>query len=122
MEFGVLWYYPMLNLPMLPVDKIMAGEFEWALLQNRIVEGVVDGNVPDFDTVIPKGLAWCNAFEFAGMESPWTMYNTNMKTKTSCQNYPISSDTYLGSITASDGTVCNYFTRAGSVCYYQNLD
>ena len=32
MEFGVLWYYPMLNLPMLPVDKIMAGEFEWALL------------------------------------------------------------------------------------------
>ena len=71
MEFGVLWYYPTLNLPMLPVDKIMAGEFEWALLQSRIVDGVVDGNPLDFDTVIPKGLTWCRAFEIAGDQSPW---------------------------------------------------
>ena len=67
MEFGVLWHYPTLNLPLLPVDKILAGEFEWALLNNDIVNDYVNNDLKNVvETVIPAGLTWCKKFEING--------------------------------------------------------
>lgn len=121
MEFGVLWYYPTLNLPLLPVDKIMAGEFEWALLNNEIVGDYVNNDLANVvQTVIPKGLSWCKAYELKGMDSPWTLFNDNIKVPAqldNCENHPITGDDDLGAISG-----CNYMERAGSNCYFTNLD
>jgi hypothetical protein len=62
MEFGVLWFYPRLNLPLLPVDQIIKGEFDWALLTAAVA---ADIQAARDNTMIKagEGLAWCRSFD-----------------------------------------------------------